>query len=363
MDFGKVLKGTAKAPLKVAEGVLRSLSPDGGKSDDAAAKAEVLRMIAEQGSGGKKMGPAVKPFSLPELDDSLSEIGEKRRAEAEAAGEPFIPGEDDYADAGPYGFMHKKTIHDALQAYADEILQNSEQIDYDGILKQRLADLEAAPEPHRTNPLYLFAMGMGNPEHAREMVQEYNANETAANEAQNTRWRELLDMKQQALEGTVKQALAEGEHKKVISGKWLEALAGIEQDKAKLAAEMGKLKEKNTAAERRAQLRGQWALEAVKARAAVMLQAKGLEQSSVTYRNIMDNSRAMTNALIRKGVEPEEAYDQVQEWMQDQLDGLQPVQAPSPAATSTTTSGGAAGIAPQGSSNPLEAQINKNRKQ
>lgn len=354
MDFKKLLM----APIHAGESVVRDLS---GSEDpkQAEAKAQVLKLLGEQaGADIKKFTPEEpkSEFTLPVLDDSLSEEGQARKQEVEARGETFVPTEDDYKDAGPYGYMHKKAIHDALLEYEKELQANRPHIDFEGITRQRLSDIANAPEEHRTNPLYLFAMAMGNPEHAAELVQQHNKIEADANAKQAQRWQDLLDMKKEALEGSIKQAMAEGDARKVVAGKWLEQLAQIEQDKAKLSGQMQQIGEKNAGAERRAELRGQWALAAVKARADAMLQAVGIKQNSAEYRNLMDNARAMLNTLVKKGETYEGAYDKVDEWMHDQLESRGhvapgPVGPSAPEATPTATP----------AANPMEAEILRNR--
>lgn len=353
MDFKKLLT----APLHAGQSIVRDLVD---KPDQSDAKEQVLKMIAEQAGGDiKKYTPEQPPaeFKLPVLDDSLSEAGKIRKAEAEANGEVFEPTEDDFTDAGPYGYLYKKSMHDAIEEYEQELQKNRPHIDYEGILKQRLDDLANAPESHRTNPLYLFAMAMGNPEHAAELVQQHNKAEAEANTKQIGRWQELLDMKQQALEGSIKQAMAEGDAKKIISGKWLDTLAQIEQDKAKLTGELSKIGEKNAGAERRTELRGQWALEATKARTNAMLAAANIRSGSAEYRSIMDNSRAMLNTLVKKGDTYEDAYDKVQDWVEDQISrlGSRPTTAPRPKPSAGATP------APQSSGNPMEDEIRRMR--
>jgi hypothetical protein len=337
MDFKKLLT----APLHAGQSVVRDLMDN---PDQSSAKEQVLKLLGEQGSADIKKftpGEPKKEWSLPPLDDALSEEGLARKEAAESAGEEFVPTETDFKDSGPYGYLHKKAIHDALSEYEQELQANRPNIDFEGVLKSRLADLASAPEPKRTNPFYRFAMAMGNPEHARELIAEHNKDEEEANLKQSQRWQELLDMKKQALEGSIKQAMADGDARKVISGKWLETLAQIEQDKAKLTGTMQQIGERNAGAERRAELRGQWALEAVKARANAMLQAVGIRTGSTEYTSMMDNARAMLNTLVRKGETYEDAYDKVEDWMEDQLQGKHPVMtpqgggAPSPAAGST----------------------------
>jgi len=353
MDFKKLLM----APVHAGGAVVRDLID---QPDQEAAKAQVMKLLGDQaGADVKKFTPEAptSEFSLPALDESLSEEGQARKQEAEARGEPFVPTEDDYKDSGPYGYLHKKTIHDALTEYEKELQANRSHIDYEGIMKSRLADLGKAPEDHRTNPLYLFAMAMGNPEHAQELIAQHNKIEADANMKQGERWKELLDMKQQALEGSIKQAMAEGDQRKIIAGKWLETLAQIEQDKAKLSGQMQQIGERNVGAERRAELRGQWALAAVKARADAMLQAVGVKQNSAEYRNLMDNARSMLNMLVKKGETYESAYDKVDQWMHDQLEGrpsITPQGGGSP-------SGASGSIAPQNSGNPMEDEIKRMR--
>lgn len=343
MDFKKAVTGTAGALASVL-GV--------GKQGPSEEQSMIARMLADTQTGeGPK--PERKPFSLPSLDDSLNEAAMKRKAAAEAAGEMFQPGEADYNDSGPYGYLHKKQIHDALTEYQQELEANAPHVDYQGILKQKLSDLQQMPEEHRTNPLTLFAMAMGDPEHARELIQTHNREEQDANDKQTKRWQELLDLKQQALEGSVKQALAEGDQRKIISGKWLDELAKIEQDKAKLSGDLKVSGEKNAAAERRAVLRGQWALKAVEARSAAMAQSVGLKTDSAEYRTLQTNARALAERLIKSGAEPEDAYDQAEEWVQNQLE----MRGSAPASAGA----GAGAPAPAGAVNPLQARINANR--
>ena len=353
MDFKKILS----APIHAGQAVVRDLVDNPEQAD---AKAQVLKMLADQGgSDVQKFTPPAqaKEWSLPELDASLSEEGQQRKAEAEANGDPFVPTEDDYKDSGPYGYLHKKSIHDALNEYEQELQANRPKIDYEGIMKSRMSDLANAPEAHRANPLFQFAMAMGNPEHAAELVKEHNQNVEDSNKEQQMRWQELLDMKKDALEGSIKQAMAEGDAKKVISGKWLETLAQIEQDKAKLAGTMQGIDEKNAGAARRAELRGQWALAAVNARADAMLKAAGIHEGSSDYRNLMTNARTMLNSLVKSGKSFEDAYDAVDNWMEDQVSNH-----PAPAAggAAPTT---AAPQAPAGAStNPMEQAILNARK-
>jgi hypothetical protein len=353
MDFKKLLS----APLHAGQAVVRDLMDNPDQSD---AKAQVLKLLGDQaGAEVKKFTPEepAKGFELPALDSSLSPEGQKRKAAAEATGQSFVPGEGDYTDSGPYGYLHKKSIHDALTEYEKEIEANRPHIDYEGIVKQRLADIAKAPEEHRTNPLYLFAMGMGNPEHAGELVKTHNQAEADANASQNKRWQELLDTKQQALESSIKQAMAAGDSRKVISGKWLETLAQIEQDRAKLSGQMQAIGERNAGSERRTELRGQWALEGIKARANAMLTAVGVKSGSAEYRNLMDNARSMLNMLVKKGETYEDAYDKVDGWMQDQI-GKRPAAAPAVPAPGAP-SGAAGGAAPM---NEMEQDMLNARK-
>lgn len=349
MDFKKILT----APLHAGQAVVRDLTNTNPEQD--AARDQVLKLLGDQSAGDiQKFTPQPdKPaeFSLPELDDSLNEDGLARKAEAERNGQPFVPTEDDYKDSGPYGYLHKKTIHDALTEYEKELQANRPNVDYEGIMRQRLADLSNAPAEHRANPLFNFAMAMGNPDHAQELVATHNKVEDEANRKQTERWQELLDMKKQALEGSIKQAMAEGDAKKVISGKWLDTLAQIEQDKAKLAGTMQGIEERNAGAERRAELRGQWALQAVKQRANAMLQAAGLRADSAEYRGLMDNARTMLDTLVKKGSTYEDAYDKVDGWLHDQIE-KRPARSTSRATTTT-----AAPTPAPAATNPMEAEI------
>jgi hypothetical protein len=352
MDFKKMLS----APLHAGQAVVRDLSNTQPEQD--AAKEQVLKLL---GNDATKFMPsqdaAPQDFQLPPLNDQLTEDAQSRKADAEAAGEPFVPTEDDYQDKGPYGYLHKKAIHDALTEYEQEIQKNRPHIDYEGLLRQRLKDMAGGPEEHKTNPLYNFAMAMGNPEHAQELVATHNKAEADANAKQTQRWQDLLDQKQQAIEASIKQAMAEGDARKVVSSKWLESLAQIEQDKAKLSGQMQQLGEKNAGAERRAQLRGQWAVEAVKQRANAMLQGVGIRNNSEEWRTMQNNARTMLDTLVKKGATYEEAYDQVDSWLHDQLEN-RPTQQTAPVAPA----GAAPAVAPAGAStNPMEAEINRMR--
>lgn len=347
MDFKKILS----APLHAGQAVVRDLMDNPDQSD---AKRQVMDLLAEQSASQAKQFTPEQPkaaFTLPNLDDSLTDAAKAAKAEAEAKGEQFVPNEDDFNDAGPYGYMHKKAIHDALLEYEKELQANAPHIDYEGIMKSRLADLANAPPEHRTNPLFQFAMAMGNPEHAQELVATHNKAESEANTKQGQRWKELLDMKQQALEGSIKQAMAEGDQRKIIAGKWLEQLAQIEHDKAALTGKQTIQDTKDEAAERRTILRGQWASTVAAQRANAMLSAVGLKQGSTTYRTLMDNSRALMQSLLKRGTDFGEAQNTVEDWLDDQIKNL-PAQSSAPTAP---VEGAAA--APAAAVNPLEAAV------
>jgi hypothetical protein len=299
--------------------------------------------------------PPSTKFELPGLDESLTPEAQKKKAAAEAAGQTFTPGENDFVDSGPYGYLHKKGIHDALMALHDEMQANAPHIDYHGILNQRLQDIAAMPPEHHTNPLMLFAMAMGNPEHAREMIQQHNADEQSANDTQTQRWQKLLDMKQQALEGAIKQSMAEGDARKVVSGKWLETLAQIEQDKAHLQGQLQLGSEKNAAALQRANMRGQWALEAVKARVTGMLH--GTTADTKLQQTLITESGTMARALIKKGVEPEDAFQEAQDWAEQRMTDLGITRGAAPAKAGAAVGGAGGG----GAVNPLQARILRNR--
>jgi hypothetical protein len=363
MDF----KRWIDAPVRAGKALAQSLT--GGGDDQSEAKAAVLKHLMASGSADiQKFVPKpdeTQEWSLPPLDDSLTEDAKQAKAEAEARGEVFEPTDDDFTDAGPYGYRHKKSIHDALTEYEKELQSSAPKVDYEGIMKSRLMDLANAPEEHRQNPLFRFAMAMGNPEHAAELVKQQDKVQDTANEKQTQRWQELLDMKKESLEGAIKQSLAEGDARKVVSGKWLEALAQIETDKAKLAGQLTQIGERNAGAERRAELRGQWALAATKARANAMLSATGIREDSIEGRNVMDNARSMLNMLIKKGETWEAAYDKVDEWMEDAIESLRPgdqnvggAASPAPSPASPTTGRTPAAT----SSNPMEAAILAGRK-
>jgi hypothetical protein len=345
-DFKKLVTAPANAV-----GSLLGVGPDGPTDQQAM----IGKLLANGGNADQFNPPApTSEFTLPGLNDALSEAGQKRKTAAEAAGQPFVPGENDYADSGPYGYLHKKSIHDSLMELHKEMQDNAPHIDYQGILKQRLSDLAAMPAEHHTNPLTLFAMAMGDPEHAQELIKTHNAAESEANAKQNSRWQDLLDMKQQALEGSIKQALAEGDQRKIISGKWLDQLAQIEQDKAKLAGESQLAAQKGTDAERRAVLRGQWAVKAVEQRTGAILGANGIKADSQDFRTLQANAVAMAKSLIKNGSDPVDAYDQAEEWAQSQ-------------ATSRATAGagvgggGRTGTTPATTGNALQARIQANR--
>lgn len=353
MDFKKILS----APIHAGQAVVRDLMDN---PDQADAKAQVMKLLGDQVTAEQKKFTPEAPktaFELPPLDASLTPEAQQAKAEAEARGETFVPTENDFTDAGPYGYLHKKAIHDALTEYEKELQANAPHIDYEGIMRQRLQDIANAPEEHRTNPLYLFAMGMGNPEHAAELVATHNKAESEANTKQAQRWQELLDMKQAALEGSIKQAMAEGDQRKIIAGKWLEQLAQIEHDKAALASKQQIQDTRDQAAERRTILRGQWALSATKQRTDAMLQAVGLKQGSASYRNLSDNARSMMQTLLKRGESFENAQNAVEDWLQEQLQALpaQGTAAPTPA-----PAGGAATPAPP--VNEIEADIQAHRK-
>jgi len=345
MDFKKLVTGPTNAVAK-----LLGVGDEGPTSEQAA----IAKLLANGTANQFDEKAPETAFSLPELDESLSEAGMKRKAAAEAAGQPFVPGEADYKDAGPYGFLHKKGIHDALTEYQRELEANAPHVDYQGILKQRMSDLASMPPEHHTNPLMLFAMAMGSPEHARELIQTHNKAETESNAKQAQRWQELLDMKQQALEGSIKQALSQGEQRKIISGKWLDALAQIEQDKAKLTGTLQAGEQKNLAAERRAKIRGEWALKAVEARVAGMAPSHGVPAGTAEFKALQTNAKALATSLIKSGVEPEDAFDQAEAWVNNQLANRATAGAGVGAGAKTPTSTQA--------TNPLQARIQANRK-
>jgi hypothetical protein len=349
MDFKKLITAPAGAVAS-----LLGVGQDGPTTEQAA-----MAKLLANGSVDQFAPPApTGEFQLPGLDESLSPAGQKRKDAAEAAGQPFTPGESDYTDSGPFGYLHKKGLHDALMAYHQELQANAPHIDYQGILKQKLSDLASMPAEHHTNPLTLFAMAMGDPEHARELIQTHNKGESEANAKQTQRWQELLDLKQQALEGSVKQALAEGDSRKIISGKWLDALAQIEQDKAKLTGELTKGQQKDAAAERRAQVRGEWAVKAVTQRTGAMLQASGLKADSAEFRSLQANAKTLAQGLIKNGADPVDAYDQAEEWVTGQISSRGTAGAGVGGGGHSSTPASAAGAA----GNPLQARIEANRK-
>lgn len=354
MDFKKILT----APLHAGQAVVRNLMDN---PDQASAKEEVAQLLAQQGGEDvRRFTPEMpkREWSLPDLDDSLTEEALARKAEMEAAGEPFVPTEADFRDGGPFGYLHKKAIHDAFQEYERELQAARPNIDFEGITRSRISDLMNAPEPHRTNPLFKFAMAMGNPDDALELVREYNKGEDEKNLQQAQRWQSLLDMKKDALEASIKSAMQEGDARKVISGKWLETLAQIEQDKAKLSGQLQQIGERNAGAERRAELRGRWALAAVNARANAMLQAVGIREGSLEHRNMMDNARSMLNMLVKKGETYESAYDKVEDWLTDQLEDRPTAQS----APRVPTVGASPSAPVTRPANEMEAEILRGRK-
>lgn len=350
-DFKKLITGPAGAIAGGIGAAARALA--GGEDEPNERQAMIARLLANDTGDSPIKAPASE-FSLPGLDDSLNEAGQKRKAAAEAAGQPFDPTDEDFTDSGPYGYRHKKAIHDALMGLHQEMQANAPDIDYKGILQQRMADIAAAPPDARTNPLYLFAMAMGDPENANELIQQHNKTEAEQNEKQSARWQELLDLKQQALEGSVKQALAQGEQRKIISSKWLDQLAQIEQDKARLSGELKKNAEKNAAAERRAVLRGQWAVRAVQQRTAGILAANGIKSDSQEFRALQASAKTLAERLIKNGTDPVDAFDEAQDWVESQM------------GTRTTANAGVGGGAKpatpsSATTNPLEARIKANR--
>jgi hypothetical protein len=127
-DFKKLVTAPANAV-----GSLLGVGPDGPTDQQAM----IGKLLANGGNADQFNPPTpTSEFTLPGLNDALSEAGQKRKTAAEAAGQPFVPGENDYADSGPYGYMHKKSIHDALMELHKEMQDNAPHIDYQGIARR-----------------------------------------------------------------------------------------------------------------------------------------------------------------------------------------------------------------------------------
>jgi hypothetical protein len=353
MDFGKLIS----APVHAGQSVLRDLTNTQPEQD--AARAQVMKMLAAKGMDISQVAPQPeqKPFELPGLNDALTPEAQQAKAEAEANGEVFQPGEDDFVDSGPHGYLHKKGIHDAFIEYEKELQANRPHIDYEGILKSRLADMANAPEEHRSNPLFNFAMAMGNPEHAAELVKTHDAAQSAKDEKTQQRWQELLDMKKDALEGSIKAAMAEGDARKVVSGKWLEQLAQIEKDKAAAEDALNNIGEKNAGALERVNARAAMAGTIATQRANAMLATSKVAAGSRQAQTILAGVPRIAAMYIKNGDTDDVALEKAHDWAHDQIKLIDASW--NEAATPVTRSRTPGAAAPAAGDNEMDAEIKK----
>ena len=344
--MGNVIASGAKAAGK---GILNEIT--GGDDGDHAA---MMQQFADQAAAQVPKEPAPTPFELPKLDDSLSNEGQKRKAEFETKnpGQPYTPTQDDYNDSGEFGYTHKKGIHDALMAMEQEMQANAPHVDYEGIMKSRLKDLASMPPEHKNNPLLMFAMALGNPEHAQELVKAYQGENAKANEADLNKWKELLQTKQDAIKGAMQQAMQAGDMKTIVSKKWADQLMEIEHAKAQLEGQKALAAEKGLASANSARIRGEWALKAVEARTKAMLSAVDIKSDSAEYRAALDSATRRLNTRINKGQDPETAYEDVMQEMHDDFDHRVPV---THGGTFVPSHGAASTGKPAPPVNPLEA--------
>jgi hypothetical protein len=266
--------------------------------------------------------PAPPAFKLPDLDSSLNPTGQAAKAKFEKAnpGKTYTPVEDDYTDSGPYGYLHKKDIHDKLQQYEAEMEANMPNVDYKGIMKQKLADLATMPREHRNNPLLMFAMGMGNPEHAAALVQKYSEDNKAANADELDKWKNLLQIKQDAIKGAMQQAMQTGDMRRVVTGKYADQLMEIEHAKSALQGQLDLAKTKGDETARVTALKMQASKDMLKSRMDAMLSAVGIKMDSAEYRGMHNDAQREIDTRISKGEDPLTVTSDVMDRMHDQLD-------------------------------------------
>ena len=101
------------------------------------------------------------------------------------------------------------------------------------------------------------------------------------------------------------------------------------------------------------ELRGQWALAAVKQNADARITAAGIQAGSAEYRSLMASAVSMLNTLVKRGESHESASDKADEWLDDQLESRTSGGTVTPAPGGTTT--------PPPPKNAMEALILQNR--
>ena len=349
---GHVIAAGAKGAAKGAGALARDLTGTGGPSEGD--QSEMLKQFAEQSASELPQEPERPPFALPELDDSMSNEGLKRKEAFEAAnpGTPYQPTAEDFTDAGEYGYLHKKKTHDLLMELEQEMEANKPHVDYEGILKQRMADLDTMPKEHRNNPLLMFAMALGGGEKAQELVKAYTAGNAKSNTESMANWEKLLQTKQDVIKGAMQQAMQQGDMRTIVSKKWADQLMEIEAAKAELAGKKALEAEKGLNSATTAKVRGEWALRAAKARTEAMLTSAGMRVDGAQARALLDSATRRINTRINKGQDPESAYEDVMSEMDDEIDAMHVT--PKTAATATPGSSATPSAAPPASENPLE---------
>jgi len=199
---------------------------------------------------------------------------------------------------------------------------------------------------------------MGNPAHAEELVKAYQAQNEGANKEDLSRWQELLQTKQDAIKGAMQQAMQAGDMRTIVQKKWADQLMEIEHAKAQLSGQLKLAGVKGENSARNAEIRGRWALEAVKQRTGAMLQAVGMKSGSAEYRSALDSATRRVNVRINKGQDAETAYQDVMDEMHAEYDDR----------VHTTHGGSVEPPAPEGAApasaaplNPLEAAAARRR--
>lgn len=310
-DFKHVIGGIGH----VVGGATRALAGENRPSSEDERRALLEQMAGQadqQIAASEQAGQAetAKPFTLPPLD----------------------PNDPDYAK--------KKEVHDALEEYVKLAEAQQPKVDYHGILKQRMEALKSLPEEHRANPLVMFAMGLGNPEHAKELIESYTAQHDTKRAEELSKWKDMFQMQQDAVEGAAKQAMAAGDARKVATGKWLEEMQRMAKLKQETEAEIQKIGKRGENAKNRAEIQGKWAAKAAQVRAGAVLEAAGVRAGTTEFNRVMSSIDSRIRSRIAKGEDPVDAHDAVLDEVHadyDELVAKRPRGAAPAAAAAATT--------------------------